>query len=158
MPALTTTLFLALFCLHESECARAAQGMNWCGKKLNPIQLGRSARFAAELFSSCKEHLKFLGIDPTIVKESRRLCSVIRICYAYVDDLNETQPFYSVFPGCLKKVVLAMETTSTTLAKNYPVKISTLIDRVQQCQPKNMPEEEVYLLGMLAWFSDFVVS
>ncbi|XP_049522757.1 uncharacterized protein LOC119448146 [Dermacentor silvarum] len=97
-----------------------------------------------------------LGVDPTIVKEIKRVCIVIRVCYAYVDDLKKSDEFYTAFPNCIKKLLQGMETASKSMATNYQVNISTIIDQVQKCQPKNMPKDEDYFLGMLAWFGDFV--
>ncbi|XP_070391603.1 uncharacterized protein [Dermacentor albipictus] len=97
-----------------------------------------------------------LGVEPTIVKEIKRACVVIRVCYAYVDDLKESDEFNTAFPNCVKKIFQAMEAASKSMATDYHVNISTIIDEVKKCQPKNMPKDEAYLLGMLAWFGDFV--
>ncbi|XP_065283965.1 uncharacterized protein [Dermacentor albipictus] len=156
MPPFSLVFLAALICLHECECTKATQVMNWCGKKLNPIQLAKSAKFAADLFASCREQLKMLGVEPTIVKEIKRACVVIRVCYAYVDDLKESDEFNTAFPNCVKKIFQAMEAASKSMATDYHVNISTIIDEVKKCQPKNMPKDEAYLLGMLAWFGDFV--
>ncbi|KAL3200708.1 hypothetical protein MRX96_012985 [Rhipicephalus microplus] len=156
MFSLLAMLLAAFLCLHDCECSKATHVMNWCGKKLNPLQLAKSAKFAADLFASCKEQFKMMAADPTIVKELKRVCVALRVCYAYADDLKESGEFYPAFLNCLKKLIQGMETTSITMATGYQVKISTIIDETQKCHPMNMPKDEAYLLGMLAWFGDFV--
>ncbi|XP_077557946.1 uncharacterized protein LOC144173341 [Haemaphysalis longicornis] len=157
MSALPETLMIvALLLLAKTESTKKAQEMRWCGKRPNPILLAKSARFATELFSSCKEHFRMLGIDPNLAKESRRLCTISRMCYAYVDDLGDNGDFNAAFTDCFKKLIDGMETTSRRLVTDYHVNLSTLVEKVQKCRPMNVPREEAYLLGMVGWFADFV--
>ncbi|XP_054930972.1 uncharacterized protein [Dermacentor andersoni] len=89
-------------------------------------------RAATDIMLSCKDYIMKLDLSPLILKERRRLCIAIRICYAQASYHN------SELLARLRLNVTTLVKAGTTCAFNY------------------IPREEKYALAILAYFSDFI--
>ncbi|XP_042148991.1 uncharacterized protein LOC115318920 [Ixodes scapularis] len=79
---------------------------------MDPVQFAKSARFATEMMATCKEHLVAIRLNPQIAKESRKICAVVRLCYAYAEDsAMKGEPFNQAIFNCILRLVRGMETT-----------------------------------------------
>lgn len=82
---LVIVLFTQRFCGYGG----VVQPLRLCGKPQNTVQLFRSAKAGAELFAACKKAIIEANVKPAIIKEKEVLCTVLRLCYAWVEDFEK---------------------------------------------------------------------
>ncbi|KAL3193196.1 hypothetical protein MRX96_018026 [Rhipicephalus microplus] len=111
---------------HQNERLR------WCGKRLNPRDFARGMRAATDLMLACKEHIVTLNVSPLVLREHRRLCVTLRMCYAFTT--------YS----------------DGVLMEQIRLNVTNLLIAANSCALKHIPREEKYALVMLAYFADFI--
>ncbi|XP_049523123.1 uncharacterized protein LOC125945416 [Dermacentor silvarum] len=136
---------------HEQERLR------WCGKRLNPRDFARAMRAATDLMLACKGQIMSLNLSPLVLKEHRRLCVILRMCYAFTtySDGNETE-FQRAFLYCLERILHTAQTINPVLMEEIRLNVTNLLNAANSCALKHIPREEKYALAILAYFADFV--
>ncbi|XP_075559653.1 uncharacterized protein LOC142591172 isoform X2 [Dermacentor variabilis] len=125
------TIFVILISImvrasHEQERLR------WCGKRLNPRDFARAMRAATDLMLACKNQIMLVNISPLVIKEHRRLCIIVRMCYAFTT--------YS----------------DSALMEEMRLNVTSVLSAMNSCALKKLPREEKYTLAILAYFADFI--
>ncbi|XP_054930971.1 uncharacterized protein [Dermacentor andersoni] len=114
-------------------------------------------RAATDIMLSCKDYIMKLDLSPLILKERRRLCIAIRICYAQASYHNSTiNQLRRSFLDCIEKSFHILEAMSPELLARLRLNVTTLVKAGTTCAFNYIPREEKYALAILAYFSDFI--
>ncbi|XP_054920964.2 uncharacterized protein [Dermacentor andersoni] len=96
-------------------------------------------RKATEVMFACKDIIMKLNLSPQILKEHRRLCVALRICYAYSSYSNKTiHEMRQAFSFCMRTVFEMIDAAAP------------------KCGLKHVPREDKYALAITGYFADFI--
>ncbi|XP_049273626.1 uncharacterized protein LOC125759261 [Rhipicephalus sanguineus] len=136
---------------HEDERLR------WCGKRLNPRDFARGMRAATDLMLACKEQIVTLNLSPLVLREHRRLCVTLRMCYAFTTYSDGTPTgFQKAFLYCLERLLTTAQIINPVLMEEIRLNVTNLLIAANTCALKHIPREEKYALAILAYFADFI--
>ncbi|KAK8787129.1 hypothetical protein V5799_023095 [Amblyomma americanum] len=89
-PALQFWMAL-MVCFSCSTAAENGQEMRWCGAPLNPWEHAKATKVATDALYSCKDEIKMLNVGAAVIKEAKRACQGIRLCYAFVEETKNVR-------------------------------------------------------------------
>nr|XP_054920963.1 uncharacterized protein LOC126518505 isoform X1 [Dermacentor andersoni] len=152
--------FLAISCALIFIDAAGDNSYNrlfWCKKKLNPREFATAMRKATEVMFACKDIIMKLNLSPQILKEHRRLCVALRICYAYSSYSNKTiHEMRQAFSFCMRTVFEMIDAAAPDLLAQYRINVTLLVEGASKCGLKHVPREEKYALAITGYFADFI--
>ncbi|XP_075724429.1 uncharacterized protein LOC119179743 [Rhipicephalus microplus] len=149
--------WLVLLISTMSPASHQNERLRWCGKRLNPRDFARGMRAATDLMLACKEHIVTLNVSPLVLREHRRLCVTLRMCYAFTTYSDGTPTgFQRAFLHCLERLLKTAQIINPVLMEQIRLNVTNLLIAANSCALKHIPREEKYALVMLAYFADFI--
>ncbi|XP_054920963.2 uncharacterized protein [Dermacentor andersoni] len=114
-------------------------------------------RKATEVMFACKDIIMKLNLSPQILKEHRRLCVALRICYAYSSYSNKTiHEMRQAFSFCMRTVFEMIDAAAPDLLAQYRINVTLLVEGASKCGLKHVPREDKYALAITGYFADFI--
>ncbi|XP_077490814.1 uncharacterized protein LOC144101514 [Amblyomma americanum] len=121
------------------------------------VEFARAMRAATDMMLSCKDYIMKLNLSPLILKEHRRLCIALRMCYAYSSYENQsTASLRRAILRCMEKMLQTVTAISPELIIKFGLNVTTLVKAATTCAYKHIPAEEKYSLAVLGYFADFI--
>ncbi|XP_065304294.1 uncharacterized protein [Dermacentor albipictus] len=114
-------------------------------------------RAATDLMLSCKDYIMKLNLSPLILKEHRRLCIGMRICYAQLSYHNSTiNQHRRSLCECMEKGLYMWQAMNPELLAKLRLNVASLVKAGKTCAYDYFPLEEKYALAALTYFTDFI--
>ncbi|XP_070380741.1 uncharacterized protein [Dermacentor albipictus] len=126
------TSLLTLFVIVISLMVRASheqERLRWCGKRLNPRDFARAMRAATDLMLACKNQIMLVNISPLVIKEHRRLCIIVRMCYAFTTYSDNTATeFQRALMLCIERMLHIAHVINPVLMEEIRLNVTSVLD------------------------------
>ncbi|XP_054931044.1 uncharacterized protein [Dermacentor andersoni] len=114
-------------------------------------------RAATDLLLACKDEIVSLNLSPLVLREHRRICVMLRMCYAFTTYSGGAgTEFQRAFLFCLERLLHTAQIINPVLMEEIRLNVTNLLHSANTCALKHIPREEKYALAILAYFADFV--
>ncbi|XP_075559654.1 uncharacterized protein LOC142591172 isoform X3 [Dermacentor variabilis] len=114
-------------------------------------------RAATDLMLACKNQIMLVNISPLVIKEHRRLCIIVRMCYAFTTYSDSTATeFQRALMLCLERMLHIAHVINPALMEEMRLNVTSVLSAMNSCALKKLPREEKYTLAILAYFADFI--
>ncbi|XP_064454680.1 uncharacterized protein LOC135365967 [Ornithodoros turicata] len=152
---LSSILISVLFWTNSGQAS--VQRMQWCGRGLNPIDSARLGRITTQALWACKSHVMELDVRPKLIREAKRACAVVRLCYAMAEvPRQNSAAFKDIIFHCMKLSLEAMEMLNPGILEEYNINITTFMGVGRDCLYGLVPLEEKLGLGIIRFAFDYM--